>query len=233
MLVEEEVVVPGPRGGASIVSPLGTICYAQSADEHRIDEAIVLDGCRCYYSQTMSEEPQSTERKRNIWAPWRMQYIGGLSEGEQDACFLCRYRDNTAGDAENLVIWRGRRTFAVLNRYPYTGGHTMVAPFDHIGGLDDLDASGMLEMMEMVRELRKLLSHSLHAEGFNVGMNIGRCAGAGLPDHLHIHVIPRWSGDTNFITVLGEVRVIPQALQELYAQLRTASEQLDLPKLSP
>ena len=180
----------------------------------------------------MADESESTERKRNIWAPWRIEYIDGLQDDQDDGCFLCRYRDDAAGDEKNLVLWRGRRSFVVLNRYPYTGGHSMVAPYDHVGDLDDLDGETMLEIMEIVRDLPKLLAHSIHAQGFNIGMNIGRCAGAGLPGHLHVHVVPRWGGDTNFMAVLGDARVIPQELQELYARLHQASVELKLPKLS-
>jgi len=180
----------------------------------------------------MGEESESTERSRNIWAPWRMEYINGLHEGADDGCFLCRYRDRAEDDRENLVLWRGRRSFAVLNRFPYTGGHSMVAPFDHVADLDDLSGETMLELMRMLRDLRRLLAHVVRAQGFNVGMNIGRCAGAGLPDHLHIHIVPRWAGDTNFMAVLGAARVIPQTLQDLFSQLRQASERLELPRLS-
>lgn len=184
------------------------------------------------YFGAMSEEHQSTERNRNIWAPWRMEYINGLNETEDGICFLCHYHQDAKNDSENLVLWRGRRSFAMLNRFPYTGGHTLIAPFEHVPDLDALDGQTMLEMMEMVRDLRKVISETIHAEGFNVGMNIGRCAGAGLPGHLHIHLVPRWSGDTNFMAVLGDVRVIPQTLQDLYTQFRSGSERLGLPKLS-
>ncbi len=180
----------------------------------------------------MSEENFSSERKRNIWAPWRIEYINDLYARPDEGCFLCNYRDDSENDESNLVFWRGRHCVALLNRYPYTGGHSMVAPYDHVENLSDLDVPTMLEMMEMLRDLQKLLVHCVHAQGFNVGMNIGRAAGAGLPDHLHVHIVPRWSGDTNFITVLGEARVIPQILQDLYAELRRGSEQIDLPKLS-
>ena len=183
----------------------------------------------------MSEESHSTERKRNLWAPWRMEYIDGLGEsaavGEGDGCFLCRYRDQADRDADNLVLWRGAHCLAVMNRFPYTGGHTMVAPLAHVADLGELPPAGMVEMLSMVRDLQTLLGDVVRAQGFNVGMNIGRCAGAGLPGHLHVHVVPRWSGDTNFMAVLGEARVIPQALDELYGQLRLASERLGLPRL--
>jgi len=167
----------------------------------------------------------------NIWAPWRMEYIDSLGADEQ-GCFLCRHRDQADRDAENLVIWRGTSAFAMLNRFPYASGHCMVAPYEHAGDLGDLDAQVMRELMEHVRDLQRLLSHVVRAQGFNIGMNIGRCAGAGLPGHLHVHVVPRWEGDTNFMPVLGRVRVMPQALSDLYAQLVRAAAELKLPNIS-
>ena len=180
----------------------------------------------------MNEESSSTERNRNIWAPWRIEYINELSD-EGNGCFLCRYRDQPQKDAENLVLWRGQRCLAVLNRFPYTGGHSMVAPLAHVGGLGDLDAPAMLEMMCMLRDLQSALERTVHAQGFNVGINIGRCAGAGLPGHLHVHIVPRWNGDTNFMAVLGGARVIPQSLDLLYAALKKASAELHLPRECP
>ena len=167
----------------------------------------------------------------NIWAPWRIEYIQSLG-GQDNACFLCRYRDEPSKDTENRLLWRGEGCFAVMNRFPYTGGHMLVAPLEHVGGLDDLSGAVMCEMMEMVRDLQIVLKCAIGAQGFNVGMNIGRCAGAGLPGHLHLHVVPRWGGDTNFMSVLGDIRVIPQAMSQLYQQLQEASTELKLPKLS-
>jgi len=178
----------------------------------------------------MSEESSSTERNRNIWAPWRMEYIDSLSE-KPGACFLCRYRDEVGSDARNLVLWRGPRTLTVLNRFPYTGGHSMVAPLEHVADLVDLDDATLLELLRSIRDLRQVLSRALRAEGFNIGINIGRCAGAGLPGHLHAHLVPRWPGDTNFMPVFGGVRVIPQTLESLYEQVRQAARELALPKL--
>ena len=160
-----------------------------------------------------------------------MEYIDGLHEARDDGCFLCRYRDDRDNDRRNLVLWRGKRCLALLNRYPYTGGHSMVAPHDHVAGLADLDDAAMLEMVKMVRDVQFLLADSIHAEGFNVGMNVGRCAGAGLPGHLHLHIVPRWTGDTNFMAVLGEVHTLPQALGQLYDQLVGASAKMKLPGL--
>ncbi len=185
------------------------------------------------YSAPMNGESDSTERSRNLVAPWRMEYIAGLNDDSDESCFVCRYRDEADTDDANFVLWRGKHCFAMLNRYPYTGGHFMVAPYAHEGAMDNLEPAVLLEMMEMVRDLRLLLSHAIRAQGFNVGMNIGRCAGAGLPDHLHLHIVPRWAGDTNFMSVLGDARVIPQSLEHLLGLLKDASAELDLPKLSP
>lgn len=178
----------------------------------------------------MSTGDRVTEWKRNIWAPWRMEYIESLA-GEDDGCFLCRCRDETDRERENLVVWRGPRSLAVLNRFPYTGGHSLVAPLGHVGTLGEVDDATVLEMMAMVRDLQDVLAHALRAEGFNVGINIGRCAGAGLPGHLHVHIVPRWGGDTNFMPVFGDVRIIPTSLEKLWSQLRRTGEDLELPKL--
>ena len=178
----------------------------------------------------MNEEPAGTEWSRNIWAPWRMEYIDSLTD-DQDDCFLCRFRDEPADDEKNLVLWRGRRTLAVLNRFPYTAGHSMVAPLQHVGDLGDLDGETLAEMMQLLQDLQRLLTDAVRAHGFNIGMNIGRCAGAGLPGHLHAHIVPRWRGDTNFMAVFSGARVISQSLDTLYAQLRRSAEKLGLPSL--
>ncbi|MDY6913490.1 MAG: HIT domain-containing protein [Planctomycetota bacterium] len=175
-------------------------------------------------------EAQSGERQRNLWAPWRMEYIDALNDGDE-SCFLCRYRDEPENDQANLVLWRGQKSFVMMNRFPYTGGHSMIAPYEHQAGLADLADQTLTEMVRFVRDLESLLSEALNAEGFNVGLNVGRCAGAGLPGHLHAHVVPRWPGDTNFVTVLGGVRVIPQSLQETWTLLRETSQELNLPRL--
>ncbi|MFA6134280.1 MAG: HIT domain-containing protein [Phycisphaerae bacterium] len=179
----------------------------------------------------MNDE-SSTERSRNIWAPWRMEYIDALSEPD-GGCFLCRYQPDKAEDEKHLVLWRGKHGMAVLNRFPYTGGHSMVAPYAHVGDLSQLDEPTMLELFAMLRDLQAALAKAVGAQGFNIGINIGRCAGAGLPGHLHIHIVPRWSGDTNFMAVFGGARVIPISLETMYAQLRQATVDLKLPWLNP
>jgi len=156
-----------------------------------------------------------------------MEYISELADGADD-CFLCRYRDAHASDAENLVLWRGAGTFALMNRFPYNSGHLLIAPREHVGSLTDVPASGLCELMTSIRDCQELLTAVVKPDGFNVGLNIGRCAGAGLPGHLHVHVVPRWEGDTNFMSVFSGVRVIPQALEATYRQLREQAEKMGL-----
>ncbi len=160
-----------------------------------------------------------------------MEYIRSLAD-PQEGCFLCRCRDEDDRDAQNLLLWRGRRTLAVLNRFPYTGGHCLVAPYAHAANLSDLPTETLTELMEMLRDLQSAITEAIHPDGFNLGVNLGRCAGAGLPDHLHAHLVPRWSGDTNFMPVLGEVHVIPDFLETIREQILRAGEALGLPRLS-
>lgn len=160
-----------------------------------------------------------------LWAPWRLDYIKDPDrqpEPADDACFFCRYRDEPSSDVDNYVVLRGSCTFVVLNRYPYNNGHLLIAPLAHKGTLDELSDAEMLESVEQIRRLTGLIRSTLNAEGFNVGLNLGRIAGAGLPGHLHWHVVPRWSGDSNFMTVTAETNVIPQSLKALYGLLRDA-----------
>ncbi len=183
------------------------------------------------YSAAMGTPSDSTERQRNLWAPWRMEYIDALAR-PQEGCFLCRYRDEPQNDKKNLVLWRGANTFAVMNLFPYTGGHCLVAPQAHVGNLTDLDVATMTEIMELLRDLQTVLERAICPDGFNIGMNIGRCAGAGLPGHIHMHVVPRWSGDTNFMPILGDVHVIPDFLETIHEKIHQAGRELALPKFS-
>jgi len=170
------------------------------------------------------------EINANVWAPWRMEYIEGLEQARDSGqCFLCRYRDSPQDDGPNHVLWRSPLTLTVLNRFPYTSGHLLVAPTLHCGQPEELPEDMLLELARRVRDAKRVLQGILQAEGFNIGMNLGRCAGAGLPDHLHWHVVPRWTGDTNFMAVTGGVRVIPQALEEIDQKFRALAAQLGLP----
>ncbi len=189
----------------------------------------MYEGLRGAIFALMSEQSESRDRWANLWAPWRMEYIEGLDETGDD-CFLCRYRDDPDRDKENLVLWRGKGVLVVMNRFPYNGGHALVAPLEHVADLSSLSPETMLEMMEFVRDLQRILKHTINPQGFNIGINIGPCAGAGLPGHVHIHVVPRWVGDTNFMAVMSKTRVVSQHLDELYARLRRTGEEMGLPR---
>ncbi|HEY5621807.1 MAG TPA: HIT domain-containing protein [Pontiella sp.] len=152
---------------------------------------------------------------KRIWAPWRIEYI--LSSKE-DGCFLCRMIAEK-NDRENLLLKRGKTCFVVMNRYPYTGGHLMVAPYRHLEHLKDLTAEERAELADLSIDAVEILKTALKPDGLNLGYNLGEAAGAGLKDHIHQHIVPRWTGDTNFMPVLSGTRVMPQALTELYDQL--------------
>jgi ATP adenylyltransferase len=172
------------------------------------------------------------EFEQNLWAPWRMEYVEQLPPraDRPEVCFLCRIRDTPADDRANFVLWRSPQTLVLMNLYPYTSGHLLVAPTQHAAELDDLPEEVLLETLLRIRDSRKLLTSAVRAQGFNIGMNLGRCAGAGLPDHVHWHIVPRWSGDTNFMPVLGDARVIPQALAATYERLLASGLAEGLPR---
>jgi len=167
--------------------------------------------------------------RKNLWAPWRIGYIQGLSESSD--CFICEIGANQQDDDKNLVLWRSSYCIVVLNRFPYNNGHLLIAPARHIPDLNQATDEELLEMTRLVRESQKALSLALKPHGFNVGMNFGRCAGAGLPGHLHIHLVPRWDGDTNFMSVCSDTKVISQSLSELFEQLKQVSKEHNLPCL--
>jgi len=154
-----------------------------------------------------------------LWAPWRLAYVAAARPpAGDDPCFLCQ---GLAADDDraNLIVLRAPRSVVVLNRFPYNNGHLLVAPRAHKGGLDDLDADELLETMETLRRSVRALGGLMKPDGYNVGLNLGRPAGAGLPGHLHWHVVPRWNGDTNFMPVLADVKVIVQSLDALWELL--------------
>jgi ATP adenylyltransferase len=157
-----------------------------------------------------------------LWAPWRKAYVGATSDPGA-ACVLCRCVEQ-AGQPHSLVVHRGALTFIVMNLYPYNSGHVMVAPRRHVGKLADATAEELAEMMALTRRLEAVMAEVYHPDGLNVGMNLGRAAGAGVPDHIHLHVVPRWSGDTNYMTVAGHTRVIPEDPVEAAATLRAHFE---------
>ena len=149
-----------------------------------------------------------------LWSPWRYQYV--IGEAGAGECFLCEAARDPRRDGESLVVYRGAYTFAILNRFPYTSGHLMLAPYGHIDSLDGLEEAAALEMMSLARSAIKGLRRNYHPEGVNVGINQGKCAGAGVAGHIHMHILPRWTGDTNFMTTTGETRVLPEALEVSY-----------------
>ncbi len=159
-----------------------------------------------------------------LWAPWRLNYIVNAVDKDaadkpQAGCFLCRYRDDTH-DAENYVVDRSEHSLIVLNRFPYNNGHLLIAPREHKGTLEELSDAVLLDLQVQLRRMTKLLSLVMGAEGFNIGLNLGRVAGAGLPGHLHWHIVSRWNGDVNFMPVVADTKVIPQSLDALYQLLR-------------
>jgi ATP adenylyltransferase len=168
--------------------------------------------------------------RNTLWAPWRIPYIRGL-EKTDEGCFLCSDLAHPEEDAQNLVLWRTARSLVVLNRFPYNNGHLLVAPARHIADLGATSAEEMLELFQVVREAQRALALALSPHGFNVGLNFGRCAGAGLPGHMHIHVVPRWDGDTNFMSVCSNTKVVSQSLVDLLAELKKVSVEHALPKL--
>ena len=170
------------------------------------------------------------EFQKNLWAPWRMEYIESLPSGTGE-CFLCRDRDHADDDEANYVLWRGPHTLVLLNQFPYSNGHVLVAPRQHVPTLEDLPEDALLEMMCRIRDAKRVLEKAVAAQGFNIGFNVGACAGAGLPGHLHAHIVPRWSGDVNYMAVLGNTRVLPQALAKTAAQFRDTAAALGLPKV--
>ncbi|OHB80066.1 MAG: hypothetical protein A2Z25_06485 [Planctomycetes bacterium RBG_16_55_9] len=176
-----------------------------------------------------------TERE-NLWAPWRIGYVQGLDRGgssaeENNGCFICRSLRTPADDDKNLVLWRTDKSLVILNRFPYNNGHLLISPARHIPDLSEAGDDENLEMITLIRESQKALSLAIKPHGFNVGMNFGRCSGAGLPGHLHIHVVPRWVGDTNFMAVCSGTDVISQSLNELLGLLKQISAEHHLPNV--
>ena len=158
-----------------------------------------------------------------LWAPWRAQYIKESSSRPtpaDDGCFLCRaLAADPAADRENLLAWRGPRSAIFLNRYPYNNGHLLVAPLAHRGALAEFEGPELTEPLETVRQGVAALDRIFRPQGYNIGLNLGKSAGAGLPGHLHWHVVPRWDGDTNFMPVTGQTKVIVESLDEFYDRL--------------
>ena len=171
----------------------------------------------------------------HIWSPWRYKYIASVDA--RQGCVFCIARDEgrdreephpgveeplrgETRDRENLVLHRAGLNFVILNLFPYTSGHLMIVPYDHVGSLESLSDAATAEMMELAKAAQKALKAEYKPDGFNIGMNLGRSAGAGVADHIHLHVVPRWVGDGNFVSVIGETRVLPEDLLTTYDRLK-------------
>lgn len=161
-----------------------------------------------------------------LWAGWRQDYVAEATDAERrgggDGCVFCRIVESGEPSADNGVVWRGATALGVLNAYPYASGHLLVLPLRHLGGLDELSGEESAELWEATRAAARALCAAYSPDGLNVGSNLGRAAGAGIPQHLHIHVLPRWSGDTNFMTTVAGVRVLPESLAHAWERIRPA-----------
>lgn len=158
---------------------------------------------------------------KRIWAPWRNTYIKNIQK-ECD-CFFCKMIQEEA-DEKNLILFRGNQVFVVLNKFPYTNGHLMIVPYAHVANLTKLPPETKLELMELSTKSIDWLKSAMNPEGFNLGINLGKIAGAGLEGHIHMHVVPRWNGDSNFMTTLGETRIISESLESCYQSIKKVIE---------
>lgn len=158
-----------------------------------------------------------------LWTPWRYQYL--VASGKQEGCVFCNAARDT-NDRRSLVVHRAPRNFVILNRFPYTNGHLMIVPYQHVASLQELDAETVSEMMLLARDCEAHLRAIYHPDGLNFGLNLGASAGAGIAGHLHLHGLPRWMGDANFMTVIGETRVLPENLETTWERLREAFREL-------
>lgn len=158
----------------------------------------------------------------HLWSPWRMEYIE--NNNKVDGCVFCVMQE-LEDSPENLIAFRGEHSFVILNRYPYTSGHLMVVPFEHKPNLEELDAHTRAEMMELTTRCMSVLRKIYNPQAFNMGANIGEAAGAGVKEHVHIHIVPRWAGDTNFMSAVGDVRVLPESLDTTWQRVKKGFEE--------
>lgn len=156
-----------------------------------------------------------------LWTPWRYQYMAAVGQNKQPDCIFCDAVQRNRDD-ETLVVYRGKKAFIILNRFPYTTGHVMIVPYTHIAELNRCEPDALQEIMELAQKLEGVFREEYKPDGMNLGMNLGRAAGAGVTGHLHLHMLPRWIGDSNFMTVTGETRVQPEELRTTYDRIRRA-----------
>jgi len=155
---------------------------------------------------------------KTLWAPWRIEYITG---GKKEGCIFCD-KPKEGNDKKNLILYKGETSFIIMNRYPYSNGHLMAVPYRHINNMSELDHKERLELMNLTTKCIEILK-VMNPDGFNIGMNLGTAGGAGVDDHLHFHIVPRWNGDTNFMPLIADVKVMPEYLEDTY---ETLSEQI-------
>ena len=154
-----------------------------------------------------------------LWSPWRFKYVASSDRDKEAGCVFCRVQ-RQGSDRENLIIHRGSLNFVILNRFPYTSGHLMIVPYEHTASLALAGEPVTTEMMALTKIAQAALEMDYHPDGFNIGMNLGRSAGAGIADHIHLHVVPRWVGDANFVSIIGETRVLPEEMSITYEKLK-------------
>ncbi|ASJ10860.1 HIT family hydrolase [Thermococcus sp. P6] len=157
-----------------------------------------------------------------LWAPWRIEYI---RSPKHDGCIFCDFPKENR-DRERLILYRGSYAFVIMNNYPYNPGHVMIAPYRHAGRWEDLTKEELLEIMELSQLMIRAIKKTMNPDGFNMGVNLGRVAGAGIDDHVHLHIVPRWNGDTNFMPVVADTKVIPESLDEAYEELKKAIDEI-------
>lgn len=168
----------------------------------------------------LKQTSQFLEQQLNhLWSPWRMTYI--QDQNKEEGCVFCKALEAIDGP-QNLVVFRGHWNFVILNRFPYTSGHLMVVPKQHAASLAALDVPTMAELMELASHSLNVLSNLYHPQGYNLGMNLGQVAGAGIAEHIHLHIVPRWGGDTNFMSTTAATRVLPDALEDTYRRIKEA-----------
>ena len=151
-----------------------------------------------------------------IFAPWRIRYI---ESPKYEGCIFCDFPKENK-DEERLILYRGKSSFVIMNNYPYNPGHLMIAPYRHVASVEELNEEEALEMMKLSQKMVEVIKKAMNPDGFNLGINLGKVAGAGIEDHIHLHIVPRWNGDTNFMPVLADVKVIPEAIEESYKKLK-------------
>jgi ATP adenylyltransferase len=158
-----------------------------------------------------------------LWTPWRSTYME--AKKEPGRCIFCEAAGDPAADESNLVVFRAQHCFVILNRFPYTSGHLMIVPYEHVPKLSGMSRNAAIELMDVARRTEEILESSYRPDGLNIGMNVGAAAGAGIAEHTHLHMLPRWSGDANFMTTVAHVRIIPEALEDTYRKLSRAFAQ--------